>query len=117
MQVNLVLIIGSTTLVPTHMRGKLGGLFNTGESLGRFLGPAGYAVTYAWSISPPIREAYGGWVDYRFVFYASAGVLVVVVVTAWSTITLDTLINKPGSENHLRVRGVDKKRFVVDGEV
>ncbi|CAN0329264.1 unnamed protein product, partial [Pylaiella littoralis] len=90
--VNLVLTIGSTTLVPNHMRGKLGGLFNTAESLGRFLGPAGYAITYAWSISPSTHEAYGGWVDYRFVFYASAAALAVVAVTAWGTLTLETLI-------------------------
>lgn len=55
--------------LPLCMRGKLGGLFNTAESLARFLGPAGYSITYAWSVSASTLQAYyGGWVHYRFVF-------------------------------------------------
>lgn len=90
--------IGSTTLVSTNMRGKLGGLFNTAENLGRFLGPVGYSITYAWSVSAPTRHAYGGWVDYRFVFYASAAVLAVVAKLAWGTLTLERLTMKPELE-------------------
>lgn len=98
------------------MRGKLGGLFNTAESLGRFLGPAGYAITYAWSISPSTHEAYGGWVDYRFVFYASAAALAVVAVTAWGTLTLETLINRPESKDVARA-GCVYKNNAVGGDV
>ncbi|CAN0329539.1 unnamed protein product [Pylaiella littoralis] len=85
--VNIALSIGSTTLVPTYMRGKLGGLYNTAESLGRCMGPAGFAVTYAWSISPSARDAYGGWVNYRFVFCASAVILAFCTVLAWGSLT------------------------------
>ena len=97
MQVSLALEIGSTSLVSTNMRGKLGGLFNTAESLGRFLGPAGYSVTYAWSVSISTLQAYGGWVDYRFVFYASAVVIAVMGTLAWNTLTIENLM-KPELE-------------------
>ncbi|CAM9645936.1 unnamed protein product [Ectocarpus fasciculatus] len=92
----LALYIGSTTLVPSNMRGKLSGLFSTAESLGRFIGPAGYAIVYAWCVSPSTLAAFGGWVDYRFVFYASAAALASVSVLAWRTLTTENLM-KPDS--------------------
>ncbi|CAM9177422.1 unnamed protein product [Scytosiphon promiscuus] len=88
----LALQIGSTTLVPSSMRGKLGGLYNTSESLGRFLGPVGYSIIYAWSVSPSTLDAYGGWVGHGFVFYASAAALGLVGVIAWGTLTVENLI-------------------------
>eukprot|EP00752_Nemacystus_decipiens_P004106 g3756.t1 len=90
--VNLALVIGSTNLVSANMRGKLGGIFNMAESLGRFLGPAGYSITYAWSVSASTLQAYGGWVDYRFAFYASSVILAVVGKLAWGTLTLENLM-------------------------
>lgn len=81
------------------MRGKLGGLFNTAESLGRFIGPAGYAVVYAWSVSPSTLDAFGGWVDYRFVFYASAAALALVAVLAWKTLTTENLMKPDGCKD------------------
>ncbi|CAM9674916.1 unnamed protein product [Ectocarpus sp. 6 AP-2014] len=105
--VDLALSIGSTTLVPSNMRGKLGGLFNTAESLGRFIGPAGYAIVYAWSVSPSTLDAFGGWVDYRFVFYASAAALALVAALAWRTLTTENLM-KPDS-----CRGTDSNANVV----
>ncbi|CAB1097633.1 unnamed protein product [Ectocarpus sp. CCAP 1310/34] len=92
--ITLALSLGSTTLVPSRMRGKLGGLYNTAESLGRFCGPVGYATTYAWSVSPSTLEAFGGWVDYHFVFYLSALALVVVGVMAWRTLTVENLMSE-----------------------
>lgn len=76
----------------TNMREKLGGLSNTAESLGRFLGPVGYSITYAWSVSASTLQAHGGWVDCRFVFYASAAVLAVVARLAWDTLILENLM-------------------------
>ncbi|CAM9674846.1 unnamed protein product, partial [Ectocarpus sp. 6 AP-2014] len=92
--ISLALSLGSTTLVPSRMRGKLGGLYNTAESLGRFCGPVGYATTYAWSVSPSTLEAFGGWVDYHLVFCASALALVVVGVMAWRTLTVENLMSE-----------------------
>lgn len=94
-QVNLALAVASTSMVPTKMRGKLGGLYNTAESLGRFLGPAGFSVTYAWSISSSAFE----WVDYHFVFYFSAFVLFGVAVLGWRTLTLEKLMSSSERED------------------
>ena len=74
------------------MRGKLGGLYNTAESLGRFTGPVGYSTAYAWSISPSAMEAYGGWVNFRFVFYVTAAVLVLVGALGWRALTIENMM-------------------------
>ncbi|CAN0081848.1 unnamed protein product [Ectocarpus sp. 12 AP-2014] len=90
--VTLTMSVGSTTLVPSRMRGKLGGLYNMAESLGRFLGPAGFAISYAWSVSPSSSAARPGWVDFRFVFWASAVLLAMCAVLAWPTLTAENLM-------------------------
>ena len=51
-QLNLALMVASTSMVPAGMRGKLSGLFSMTENLGRFLGPPVYATAFALSISP-----------------------------------------------------------------
>lgn len=93
-QISLALSLGSTTLVPSRMRGKLGGLYNTAESLGRFSGPVGYSTTYAWSVSPSALEAFGGWIDYHLVFCVSALALVLAGVVSWKTMTLENLMSE-----------------------
>lgn len=65
------------------MRGKLAGLFNMAENLGRFSGPIGFATTFAWSVSPSAPS----WVGHRFVFLFAASSMSVVAVLAWGTIT------------------------------
>ncbi|CAN0484099.1 unnamed protein product, partial [Scytosiphon promiscuus] len=67
-QVVLALTIASTTVVPPDLRGKLSGLYNTIESFGRFLGSAGFASIFAWSISTSSPE----WVNHTFVFFGTA---------------------------------------------
>ena len=51
-------------MVHQDMRGKMSGVFYMSESLGRFLGPAGAATMFAWTISPSSCE----WVAYHFLF-------------------------------------------------
>ena len=94
-----------------NMRGKLGGLFIMAESLGRFLGPAGYAVAYAWSVSPSAHQVFGGWVDYRFVFYASAVIIALAGKLAWGSLTAENLM-KPERED-----GVSPDMAGDDGNV
>ena len=67
-------------------------MFNTAESLGRFLGPVGFAVTYAWSISPSGPSSAYGWVNHSFVFCASAVMLALCAVLAWPTLTAENLM-------------------------
>eukprot|EP00752_Nemacystus_decipiens_P005837 g5273.t1 len=88
----LALSIGSTTLVSPGMRGKLGGLYNTAESFGNCVGPAGFATVYAWSISSSGRASAYGWIDYHLVFYASALVLLVCASLAWRTLTHERMM-------------------------
>eukprot|EP00752_Nemacystus_decipiens_P004782 g4353.t1 len=83
----LTLSVGSTTLVTSDMRGKLGGLYNMFENVGRFLGPAGFATTYAWSVSPSAP----GLVNFRFVFFAAAAILAAGTILAWGTMTTENL--------------------------
>lgn len=89
LQVNIGLTIASTNAVPPHHRGKLSGLYNTAESLGRFTGPVGYATAFAHTISPSAEH----WrlVDYHSVFYASAAVMAVVSVLCWRNLTSETM--------------------------
>ncbi|CAM9212872.1 unnamed protein product [Ectocarpus sp. 12 AP-2014] len=88
----LPLTVASTTMVPQHQRGKLSGLFMTSESLGRFVGPASYSNIFAWSISPPAQ----GWVDYRFVFYISAGVMAAISALGWKIFNSEALAEPVG---------------------
>ncbi|CAM9609748.1 unnamed protein product, partial [Laminaria digitata] len=81
--VTLALVVASTSMVQANMRGKLGGLYYTTESLGRFIGPIGFANMFAWSISPSSFD----WVDFRFVFLMSAIAMVVITILAWGTVT------------------------------
>lgn len=74
--------MASTSIVPSNMRGTLSGLYATAESFGRFTSAVGFAVVFAWSISPETTFA---WVDHRFVFYTSALALGVATMVAWRT--------------------------------
>lgn len=85
--------VASTSVVPSKMRGKMSGLYNTAECLGRFTGSAGFAVMFAWSVSPSAYD----WVDFRFVFYASGVVLSVVAVLAWFILTRDVFEGAEGA--------------------
>lgn len=99
-QINLALVVASTSMVPDKMRARLGGLFNMAESVGRFLGPAGYATIFAWSVSPSAYD----WVGHRFVFYMSAIAIVVVTAVGWKSLALDRLV-VPKDDDDTGVRG------------
>lgn len=87
-QVTLALVVASTSMVQASMRGKLGGLYYTTESLGRFIGPMGFATMFAWSISPSTFD----WVDHNFVFLMSAIAMVLITILAWGTITDENVL-------------------------
>lgn len=91
-QISIALAVASTSVVPSSKRGKLSGLYNTAESLGRFTSATGFAVLFAWSISP----ASFGWIDHHFVFYASALAMGGVTVLAWCTLSQDIFHEQPG---------------------
>ncbi|CAN0196933.1 unnamed protein product, partial [Hapterophycus canaliculatus] len=85
--VSITLSVASTSIVPSNMRGKLSGIYNTAESFGRFTSAVGSAVLFAWSISP---HASGyRWVHHGFVFYVFALALSAVAVLAQRTLTPD----------------------------
>lgn len=88
-QVNLALLIASTSVVPSRLRGRLAGLYNMAESLGRSLGPVGFATVFAWSIS----DSSYFWVDNRFMFLAAALSMALVAALAWGTITNEHMVN------------------------
>lgn len=81
-------------IVSSNQRGKLAGLYNSVENLGCFIGPAAFAVVFAWSISP---AAYS-WVDYHFIFFLSAAAFGVVAIVCWRTLTpkMLTTPSEPG---------------------
>ncbi|CAN0354461.1 unnamed protein product [Ascophyllum nodosum] len=81
----IALAIASTNIVPPHHRGKLSGVYNTAESLGRLIGPVAYSTTYALSISRSALEI--AFMDYHFVFYASAALMALLTGLAWRTMT------------------------------
>ena len=81
--------MASTTIVDSGMRGTLGGLFNTSESLGRFLGPVGFATMFAWSISPSSYD----WVEHHFVFIVAALSTALYAVLAWGTLTHENMVS------------------------
>lgn len=74
------------------MRGKLGGMYNTVESLGRCIGPAGFANAYAWSISSSGFASACAWVNHNFVFYMSAVVLALCAALARPVCTAENLM-------------------------
>lgn len=76
----------------------MGGLFNMCESLGRFLGPAGFAVTYAWSISSTGVAGEHDWINYRFVFYSSSVILALCAALAWRALTEENLMKEDERE-------------------
>ncbi|CAN0066183.1 unnamed protein product [Scytosiphon promiscuus] len=94
--VSIALAVASTSIVPSSMRGKLSGLYNTAESFGRFTSAVGFAVMFAWSISP--RASAYGLVDHGFVFYVFALALSAVTVLARWTITPDIFRKQPAKE-------------------
>lgn len=83
LQVTLSLYVASTSMVHSDMRGRMGGLFNLTESLGRFLGPVGSATLFAWSISPSSYD----WVGNHFMFFGAASPMALVAALAWAAIT------------------------------
>eukprot|EP00904_Undaria_pinnatifida_P006565 jgi/Undpi1/3038/HiC_scaffold_14.g06414.m1 len=87
--VNLALVIASTSVVPSRLRGRLAGLYNMAESLGRSLGPVGFATVFAWSIS----DSSYFWVDHRFMFLAAALSMALVAALAWGTITNEHMVD------------------------
>ncbi|CAM9968097.1 unnamed protein product [Ectocarpus sp. 12 AP-2014] len=86
----IALSVASTNIVPAAMRGKLGGLFYTAESLGRFSSAASFSVMYAWSVS---SSSYG-WVDHHFVFYVFALALALATALAWRTLTAEMFLER-----------------------
>ena len=73
-------------MVRADMRGKLSGMFNMASSFGRAIGPAGFAVIFAWSISPSAYD----WVGHEFLFFMAALAMALVSAMAWRTITEET---------------------------
>lgn len=71
-QVSIALAVASTSVVPSSVRGKLSGLYGTAESFGRFTGAVGFAILFAWSVSPH-SSVRVGWPPFR-VPYVRAGV-------------------------------------------
>lgn len=86
--------VASTSIVPSCMRGRLSGLYNTAESVGRFTSAVGFAVMFAWSISPHSSTTAKLLVDYHFVFYAFALALGGAAVLAQRTLTPDIFSSK-----------------------
>lgn len=88
----IALSVASTNIVPAAMRGKLGGLFYTAESLGRSSSAASFSVMYAWSVSSS-PSSYG-WVGHRFVFYVFALALAMATALAWRTLTAEIFVER-----------------------
>eukprot|EP00903_Cladosiphon_okamuranus_P012516 g11720.t1 len=86
----IALSVVSTNIVPAAMRGKLGGLFYSAESLGRFSSAASFSVMYAWSVS---SSSYG-WVNHGFVFYVFALALAILTTIAWRIFDKDTFAER-----------------------
>lgn len=82
----IALTVLSTAAVPPNQRGKFGGLFITAESIGRFMGPAGFSNMYAWSISPSAKS-----LGYRFVFVLAAIFMGVVGLMGWRILSAENL--------------------------
>lgn len=81
----LLLTVASTNVGSHNQRGKLGGLFITVESIGRFTGPVVFSNMFAWSIS---CNGFS-WVDYHFVFYLSAVGMAVVAALGWRSLAVE----------------------------
>lgn len=111
-QVSIALAVASTSIVPSSMRGKLSGLYNTAESFGRFTSAVGFAVLFAWSISPRHSSPFC-WVGHRFVFCTFALGLGVVAVLAWRTLSPE-IFNE--QEQAARVRRAKHAGAGLDAE-
>lgn len=102
-QVLIVMTVASINSFPPQHRGKLSGLYNTAENLGRFVGPVGYSSIFAMSISRLARggevedESQMSWLDHHFVFYASAVMLTLLAGVGWRALTSEVL-EKPAAE-------------------
>ena len=92
----IALNVASTSIVNADHRGKLAGLYNTSENLGRFVGPVMYSTTYALSISPWTQNH--PWMDYHFVFYVTAVMMALLAVVGWKTLTPEVLVKEAGSK-------------------
>ena len=95
-QVLIALNVASTNIVQSHHRGKLSGLYNTAESLGRFIGPVAYSTTYALSISRSTSNY--SWMDHHFVFYVSAVTMALMAWLGWRTLTSEILVERAEAE-------------------
>lgn len=84
------------------MRGKLSGLYGTAESFGRFTSAVGFAVLFAWSISP--HSSVFGWVGHRFVFHTFALALGAATILAWRTLSPDIFIEQHGAMGGGKIR-------------
>eukprot|EP00752_Nemacystus_decipiens_P007148 g6401.t1 len=100
--VSIALAVASANIVPSSERGKLSGLYGTAESFGRFTSAVGFAILFAWSISP--HSSVLDWVGHRFVFHAFALVLGVVTIVAWRTLSPDIFVEQHGA---IKVRHTD----------
>ena len=87
-QVILALVVASTSMVQANMRGKLGGLYYTMESVGRFIDPMGFTSVFAWSISPSAFD----WVDRHFAYLMAVIAMVVIAILAWGIITDENVL-------------------------
>jgi len=109
----IALSVASTNIVPAGMRGKLGGLFYTAESLGRFSSAASFSVMYAWSVSSSSH----GWVDHRFVFYVFALALVIASALAWRTLTAEIFMERKEATTVVELVGSEDTCAHVDIKV
>lgn len=76
--------VSSTTVVSADRRGKMTGLVMTAESFGRFMGPAGFAVVYAWSISPAVERI--PFMNFRFIFFVPALAYLTCGIVGWRSL-------------------------------
>ncbi|CAM9917810.1 unnamed protein product [Sphacelaria rigidula] len=83
------IMLASTNPVPPRLRGKLSGLILMAESVGRTVGPAGWAIMFAWSVSASGKNSPVG--GFRFVFTVSAILMGVVAVMGWKALTEESM--------------------------
>lgn len=111
---SIALTVASTSIVPSGMRGKLSGLYGTAESFGRFTSAVGFAVLFAWSISP--HGSVFGWVGHRFVFHVFALALGVVTMLAWRTLTPDIFLEQQAAVGAGRKNRVVSEKLGAEGD-
>lgn len=88
-QMDVGIMLASTNPVPPRLRGKLSGLILMAESVGRTVGPAGWAIMFAWSVSASGKNSPVG--GFRFVFTVSAILMGVVAVMGWKALTEESM--------------------------